>query len=92
MNTLKSCICNKIKKVLESGIDDCGKISNIRDINLFTNAKPFFVICNSALLHVIVLMKNPLLFAAHHGIIRVGEEFGETGGKVTHKLVRNRSQ
>lgn len=47
---------------------------------------------NSALLHVIVLMKNTLLFAAHHGIIRVGEEFGEAGGKVTHKLVRNRSQ
>lgn len=47
---------------------------------------------NSALLHVIVLMKNTLLFAAHHGIIRVGEEFGEAGGKVTHKLVWNRSQ
>lgn len=92
LNTLKSCINNKItkKKVLESGMMIV-KIFPIWDIFL-QKQNLFFAIYNSALLHVIVLMKNPLLFAAHHGIVRVGEEFGETGGKVTHELVGHCSQ
>lgn len=32
-------------------------------------------------------MKNSFLFVVYYGMVCVGEEFGETGGKVIYELV-----